>query len=109
MVFGAPTKKASLEGRGMVQSLFRALLHPKPLGFQECTVDSKKLEHGCRKIYAGFPSFLGFGVGGWSCSNFLASALSNTYFEGSSLNIFPIWGYLDPQDSGQTATASKPT
>ena len=40
------------------------------------TVDSKKLEHGCRMIYAGVPSFFGFGVGGRLCSNFLASTAS---------------------------------
>ena len=26
------------------------------------TVDSKKLEHGCRMIYSGFPSFSGLGL-----------------------------------------------
>ena len=29
---------------------------------QRLTVDSKKLEHGPRMIYAGFPSSLGFGI-----------------------------------------------
>ena len=38
-------------------------------------VDSKKFEHGCRIIYAGFASLLGFGVGGRACSNFLASTV----------------------------------
>ena len=27
------------------------------------TVDSKKLEHGFRVLYGGFPSFFGFGIG----------------------------------------------
>ena len=39
------------------------------------TVDSKKLEHGCRMMYAGCSSFFGFGAGGRSCSNFLASTV----------------------------------
>ena len=39
-------------------------------------VDSKKLEHGAGAIYAGFPSSLGFGVGGQSYSHFLASTVS---------------------------------
>ena len=26
------------------------------------TVDSKQLEHGCRMVYAGFPSFFGLGL-----------------------------------------------
>ena len=38
-------------------------------------VDCKKLEHGPRTIHDGCLSFLGFGVGGWSYSNFLASAV----------------------------------
>ena len=37
--------------------------------------DSKKLEHGCRLIYADVPSFCWFGVGVRSCSNFLASTV----------------------------------
>ena len=36
-------------------------------------VDSKKLELGPGTIYAGVPSSLGFGDGGQSSSNFLAS------------------------------------
>ena len=36
-------------------------------------VDSRKLEYEPIMIYVGFPSSLGFGVGGWSYSNFLAS------------------------------------
>ena len=36
-------------------------------------VDSKELEYGPGTIYAGCPSSLGFGVGGPSYSNFLAS------------------------------------
>ena len=35
------------------------------------TVDSKKLEPGCRKIYATFASIIWLGVGGQSCSNFV--------------------------------------
>ena len=38
-------------------------------------VDSKKLEYEPGTIYAGFLSSLGFGVGGESCSNFLASTV----------------------------------
>ena len=41
------------------------------LGYSEA--DSKKLEYGPRTISAGFPSCLGFEVGGASYSNFLAS------------------------------------
>ena len=37
------------------------------------TVGSRKLEYGSEMIWAGVPSFLGFGVGGKPCSNFLAS------------------------------------
>ena len=37
-------------------------------------VDSKKLEDGPGKLYAGVPPSLGFGVGGQSYCNFLASA-----------------------------------
>ena len=40
-----------------------------------CTVDSKKLEYGPGTRYSGFPSFLGFGVGGQSYSNFLISTV----------------------------------
>ena len=40
------------------------------------TVDSKKLKYEPRTIYDGFPSTLGFGVGGKSYSNFLASTVS---------------------------------
>ena len=40
---------------------------------QGLTVDSKKLEQGRRMIHADFGSSLGFGLGGRSCSNFLAS------------------------------------
>ena len=39
------------------------------------TVDSKKLEYGPGTIYAGFPSSLGFGVGGQSYSKFPASTV----------------------------------
>ena len=35
-------------------------------------VDSQNLAYGFRVIFAGFPSSLGFGVGGQSSSNFLA-------------------------------------
>ena len=34
-----------------------------------------RTEHGCRVIYAGFPFFLWFGIGGRPCSNFLASTV----------------------------------
>ena len=37
-------------------------------------VGSKKFEYGPGTIFAGFPSSLGFGVGGQSYSNFLAAA-----------------------------------
>ena len=36
-------------------------------------VDPNKSEYGLRVIYAGVPSVLGFGAGGRSPSNFLAS------------------------------------
>ena len=39
------------------------------------TVDSKKLEYGPGKIYDAVPSSLGFGVGGQSYSNLLASTV----------------------------------
>ena len=32
------------------------------------TLDSKQLEHGCRMVYCGFPSFFGLWVRGRSCS-----------------------------------------
>ena len=37
-----------------------------------CTLDSKTFEHGHRMICDGFPSFVDFGGGDWSDSNFLA-------------------------------------
>ena len=39
------------------------------------TVDSEKLEHGPGRNHAGFPSSLGFGVGGPSHSNLLGSTV----------------------------------
>ena len=39
-------------------------------------VDSNKLEHGCRRIYAGVHSFFEIWVREKPCSNFLASAVS---------------------------------
>ena len=47
--------------------------HNSPAG---CTIDSKKLEYRPRTIYAGFAFCLGFGVGGQSYSNFLASTVA---------------------------------
>ena len=44
----------------------------------EPTVDSKELEYECWVIYAGVPSFFGFWVRGWSCSNFLAPTALGT-------------------------------
>ena len=38
-------------------------------------MDCKKMEHGCRMIYAGTPTFLWFGAPGRSCSNVLASTV----------------------------------
>ena len=36
---------------------------PKGLGSQAVgSLHSKKLEHGCRMIYVGFPFFFGFGL-----------------------------------------------
>ena len=43
------------------------------LGLWTTTEDSEKLEHGPRTSSAWFPSSFGLGVGGQSCSNFLAS------------------------------------
>ena len=43
--------------------------------FKPITVDSKKLEYGPGTKYAGLPSSLGFGAGGQSYSNFLASTV----------------------------------
>ena len=42
------------------------------------TVDPIKLEYGSGTMYAGFPSSPGFGVGGPSYSNFLASPVSQS-------------------------------
>ena len=42
-------------------------------GATVCTVDSMKLQHGLRTIYAGFPSSQATGVDEQSYSNFLAS------------------------------------
>ena len=39
------------------------------------TVDSKKWEYGRRVMYADVPSFFVLGVGGRSCSNFLAATV----------------------------------
>ena len=39
------------------------------------TIDSNKLEHGCRMIHAGVFFFMWLAVGGRSCSNFLASTV----------------------------------
>ena len=38
-------------------------------------VNSKRLQYGPGTICLGFASCLGFGVGGWSYSNFLASSV----------------------------------
>ena len=43
------------------------------------TVNSKKLEFGPGAIYAVFPSSLGYGVGGQSSSNFLASSVKPSH------------------------------
>ena len=43
------------------------------------TVDSRKLEHECRVIYAGFPSSCCFGIRARSYSNFLASTVRSVY------------------------------
>ena len=53
------------------------LLGARSLDYRS-TIASKKLEHGCRMIYASFSFFLWFGVGGWSGSNFLASTVPST-------------------------------
>ena len=44
------------------------------LGILLSTLDSKRLEYGPGTIHGGFPS-LGFGAGGQSYSNFLASTV----------------------------------
>ena len=55
-------------------------------------VASKKLEYGPGTIYAGVPSFFGFGVRVRSCSNFLVNHCSHNKSEihrrepGSNLN-----------------------
>ena len=46
---------------------------PCPIRMPIITVDSTKLEYGHGTIDAGSPSSQGFGVGGQSYSNFLAS------------------------------------
>ena len=45
-------------------------------GSETDTVNSKKLEYGPGTICAGYPSSLGFEVGGQSHSNFLAHTVS---------------------------------
>ena len=50
------------------------LLHFKfPLPRQRDTVDSNKLECGCKMFCAGVPLFFCFGVYGRSCYNFFAA------------------------------------
>ena len=49
--------------------------------FMSATVDSQQLEYGPGRIYAGFPSSLGFGVGGQSYSNFLASTVAGSSYQ----------------------------
>ena len=41
------------------------------------TVGSRKFEYGPGTNYGGVPSFVGFGVGGQSYSNFLASTVAD--------------------------------
>ena len=41
-------------------------------------VDSEKLGHGCKIIYAGFPSFFGVGLEDGHAPNFLASTVNPT-------------------------------
>ena len=53
--------------------------------FQGTIVDSAKLQYGSGTCNAGFRSLLGFGYGGYSYSNFLASTLYRDH-TGSLLN-----------------------
>ena len=56
-----------------------------PKGSREDRVDTNQLEHGCRMIHAGLPSF--FGRGGRSCSNFLGSAVLLGGAQGASIMV----------------------
>ena len=58
-------------------------LYRQPQEYSKNTVgirrtDSKKLEHGCKVIDNGVPSFFGLGCGEWASSKFLAST-ARTY------------------------------
>ena len=57
------------ESSGSLASLVPRLLAE---GAKRPTVDTKKLECVPRTMYAGCASLLGSGVGGQSCSNFVA-------------------------------------
>ena len=47
------------------------------LGCEDFEVDSTRLKYRCRVMYAGFPSFSGFGIRGRSYSNFMASSATS--------------------------------
>ena len=49
-------------------------------------VDSNKLEYGPSTNYGGLHSFLGFGLGGQSYSNFLASTVYTVFRNRKLLN-----------------------
>ena len=61
-------------------TILGTLLGPVIFGIPHvCTVDSTKLEHGRRMIYASF--IVGFGLGGRSYSNFLAFAVGKHNYQ----------------------------
>ena len=53
-------------------------------------MDSRKLESGSGTTGAGVPSFLGFGVGGQSSSNFLASTVGSLT-RNRQIGLGPFW------------------
>ena len=62
MISGStPLPDLALQGWLLDSKAFRDAFQQKvaPRAF---IVDSKKLEHGCRMIHAGFPSFCGLGL-----------------------------------------------
>ena len=63
-----------LSSSGCVWAWVLSKAKPLRLEFKYATVGSKKLEHG----HVLFPALEGFGVGGRSCSSFLASTVRQT-------------------------------
>ena len=71
-----PWNSDCLKSPGSKATLTRGTMHTPSSGLADrSTVDSQRLEYGCRVIFPGFPSSLGFGFGRQSYSNFLASTV----------------------------------